>query len=151
MKIRNVTPVDGESIAELDALSKSIPEEQLPLVLEYALADKNSVTRTFLSRLLIDRGDYDGGAKIVIKLFPDPQQYSRKDTVWRWWEFNFNGHKNYKQMGDRFSEALLKQFEKGDAETKAVVADIFGLDASSTKLTAEKFRAAVKQKKSDAK
>ena len=146
MKIRDVTPVDPKLLAELETLSKAIPDSQLPVVEEYALSDENGVVRSFMLRILIERGEYDSAARVVARTSSTPDNVSLREAAIRWWEYSFYDKENYKEMSERFVDALLRQFRDGDQKTKATVAEIFGLDPSLANQDFDHFKAAVRKR-----
>ena len=68
---------------------------------------------------------------------------NREYRMWKWWEYNFREREDFKDLSRPIGDALLRQFEKGNADYKLVVAELFGKGPAETQLTLKEFKQAI--------
>ncbi len=121
---------------------QTVNDADLEAVAAFAVSKEGAGIRWGLAQLLVDRGRYDAAARAAIfDLVAKPKD--REYRLWKWWETSFSDRKNYKELSRSFCDALLRQFDIGDAGTKVAIAEVFGKGANEARLPLQKFKDAV--------
>jgi hypothetical protein len=122
--------------------SATVNDGDLEAVAGFAVSKDGASIRALLVGLLVDRGRFDAAASaVVVDLVAKPKD--REYRLWKWWEWTFSERKNYKELSRSFSDALLRQFDTGSAETKLAIAEVFGKGAKEAKLSLQQFKDAI--------
>ncbi len=134
---------DEQLAAEAEKLYRTIDDRQLPAVEQFALSDEAKPVAWVLIYLLVDRGQMDAAAHVIVhdlRTRPENRRYG----MWKWWEYRFGERTDYMDMSRRIGESLLRQFETGTPEDKLVVAELFGKGPEEAKLTVDEFKTAIR-------
>jgi hypothetical protein len=137
-----ITDSDAGVFKALTEFEQTVKDEELATVAGFAQSKEGEGIRWLLVRLLIDRSHYDDAAKSAIAaLVANPN--GREYQLWKWWEVGFSDRKDYKELTRSLTDALLRQFAAGNAETKLVVSEVFGKGEAESKMPLEKFKTAI--------
>lgn len=133
---------DEDALQALRELSKQIPDSQLPIVEKYGLSDDAKDLQFPFALLLIERSSYDPAARLIVNRL-GKQVKHRQYTMWNWWGSHFGKREDSKELTRRITESFLREFDKGDAKTKLVVAQVFGKGETESKMTLEDFKKSI--------
>jgi hypothetical protein len=142
LHLAETKPSDEALLKALNDLSKRITDKHLDTVERFALLKTSKLVRWPLTRLLVERSQFDSAARIVVVALADVKK-DRRYGMWKWWEVNFGERQDYKLFSRNITDSLLRQFEKGNDTTKSVVAEIFGKGKAEAKLTISEFKRVV--------
>jgi hypothetical protein len=129
---------------QLAELSKKIINQQLQTVEQFALEKEAEQVRWFLVMLLVERNQFDGAARVIVQ---GPIGEKDKDYIlWKGWDHFFGKRIDYRELSLQLVDALLRQFEKGEAQQKLVVAELFRKGPAEAKMDVEDFKKAINYK-----
>ena len=131
----------AKASAEIDSLSKRIPDEKLARVESFAVSEDGKVVRWPLGKLLVERGRFDSAAHVFVVALQN--QTERSYGMWKWWETCFGERKDYQDLSRKIGVSFMHQFESGDANVRLVVAELFGKGEVEAKLSADEFKKAI--------
>jgi hypothetical protein len=129
----------------LKELHRQVKDENLATVESFALTEEAKPVAWALAGFLVERKRYDGAADVIVTRLVSTKD-NRQYAMWKWWEHNFEEREDYKNITRQITDSLLRQFAKGSADRKRVVAELFGKGAAEAKLSAEEFKRAIKYK-----
>jgi hypothetical protein len=139
---RGISDGDAEVFKAFAEFEQTIKDDELATVDDFAESKEGERIRWLLVRLFIDRGKFDAAAKTAaFDLVAHPKD--REYRLWKWWEVGFSDRKDYNDLTRSFTDALLRQFAAGNAETKLVVAEVFGKGEAESKLPLVEFKTAI--------
>jgi hypothetical protein len=139
---------DENILKALNELNQRVKDEHLVTVESFALTDEAKPIAWALTRLLVERKRYDGAADVIVARLVSEKE-NRQYRMWKWWEYSFGQREDYKELSRKITDSLLRQFSRGGAGRKQVVAELFGKGAAEAKLTVEEFKQAIKYKAKD--
>lgn len=122
---------------------KTLSDKECFAATEFALSDDGKSLRWLLAYLMVDRGRFDDVARLVVADLRDDIE-NRSYRTWKWWEVSFGERKDYMRMSRQFGDALLRQFDAGNDETRIVIAELFGKGSEEAKLGLAEFKRAIR-------
>lgn len=120
------TDGDLAALVLLLRLATSLHESELPAVEAFGASPEGLEIGFPLAFVLIDAGRMGGAARLITAASARRPASNRAYGLWKWWEWSFAAREDYEALTRRLSRALLQRFERGDAQERAVVADLFG-------------------------
>jgi hypothetical protein len=130
---------DKKVLQALDELSKKLPDDQLPVVEQFAVSDEATEFRWPLAQLLVDRKEVKRAGRVITKALVEDQG-DRQYHLWKWWEFLYGNRNDYKDMTWELTDELLDQFGRGNHDCKLAIAEVFNKGAEEAKLGVEEFK-----------
>lgn len=133
---------DRQAWLACDRLSRRTRDNELSDVEAFAVRPEAKEVRWLLAGVLIQRNRFDAAARVfVCALTEDPD--NRKCRMWKWWDYHFSKRADFKEMNRKIAEGFLRQFERGTAEERMVIAEVFGKGRPEAEMNAGDFRKAI--------
>jgi hypothetical protein len=131
----------GAALAAIEKLNRSTSDAELPQIEDFAKANAASEMAWPLVRLLVLRHRFDSAVEVAVVSLSKSED--RQYSMWKWWEYNFSGRKDYAELNQELGQAYLRLFNKSNQARRELIADIFG----RKNLSAHEFEELIEGKK----